>query len=235
VRETADRDVLLLHGFTGVPAHLESLRDALNAHGFHPIAPLLPGHGTSARDLGRTAWRDWHRAAAATLDTLGPRVAIAGLSMGALLAILLAAERPDRVRAAVLMSTPLWLPPHLSLTYRVVSRLLPYFPKGGMDVRDPDRRQNVPGYSLYPVAAVRSLVELMGEAKRAAPRVTAPMLLVHARQDHSAPLACADWLEQALGGPVRRVTLEDSYHVVTLDVERDRVAQVVTDFFEETP
>jgi len=227
------RDALLLHGFTGSARDLSSLADALGERGFRVDAPTLPGHGTSPRDLARTRWPDWERAANAALYRLGERVAVAGLSMGALLAIRLAVEHPDRVAALALLSTPLWLsaPAHAAAW---IGRIVPYLPKGAVDVRDPvERKAAATGYRLWPLAALRSLLDLAAEARELAPRVRAPALVVHARNDHVAALACADELERTLGGPVRRITLERSFHVITRDVERVEVASLIGGFFQE--
>jgi carboxylesterase len=226
------REALLLHGFTGSPSDLVSLADALRARGFSVVAPTFPGHDESPRALARTGWPDWHRAARDALLALGPRVAIAGLSMGALVALLLAAEHPDRVGALALLSTPLWLPLHVRLGARLAP-VVRYLPKRGVDVSDAAERRRVAGYRCYPLAAVGSLIDLAARAQETAPRVSTPALIVHARHDHVAPFACAGALERSLGGPVRRVTLERSFHVMTRDVERDEVARCVGEFFEE--
>lgn len=227
------RNALLLHGFCGSPRDLDSLASALGERGFRVDAPTLPGHGTSPRDLARTRWPDWERASNAALDRLEGRVAIAGLSMGALLAIRLAVERPERVAALALLSTPLWLstPARAAAS---IGRLVPYLPKHGIDVSDPIERKAASGYRFWPLLALRSLLDLAALARAQTGRVGAPALVLHARNDHVAALACADELERTLGGPVRRVTLERSFHLLTRDVEREEVARLIGVFFQET-
>jgi len=216
-----------------VPSDLTSLSQHLAARDFRVAAPTLPGHGTSPRELRRTGWRDWYAAASAALDRLSPPAVIAGLSMGGLLALRLAARHPERVAAIALLSVPLWLPLPVRLGVRVLAPVLPYVPKRGIDVADPEQRRLVAGYRRYPLAAVASLLDLMQATGPLLGQVRAPALVIHARQDHTAPLACADEMARRLGGAVRRVTLERSFHVVTLDVERDHVAKLVGDFFSE--
>jgi carboxylesterase len=65
-------------------------------------------------------------------------------------------------------------------------------------------------------------------------RVHQPVLVIHSRQDHACPLANVSLLERTLRGHRRSVILEESYHVISVDVERERVAEEVVSFVEET-
>ena len=99
--------VLLCHGFTGSPASLRPWAEHHALAGAAVSVPLLPGHGTHWRDMQRTRWPDWYDALRTELleltDARGPAV-IGALSMGASLALRLAAERPDLVRGLVLVN-----------------------------------------------------------------------------------------------------------------------------------
>jgi len=57
------------------------------------------------------------------------------------------------------------------------------------------------------------------------PRVKQPTLIVHSKEDDYADLNNAVFLKTELPGRVDMVVLEDSYHMVTLDKQR----QVVVD------
>src|SRR5262250_3643679 len=100
---------------------MRPLGEALAAHGFSVRGVRLAGHGTSIDDLARTGWRDWFASVEHDLGLLRAqtrRVAVAGMSLGALLALHLAATRPADVAALILCGTPLrlgdarvrWLP-----------------------------------------------------------------------------------------------------------------------------
>jgi carboxylesterase len=100
--EHANTGVLLLHGLTGMPSEMRPLDRALTQLGCTVEVPLLPGHGATHRELLATGWSDWLGGARRAADGLAARcdtLVVAGLSMGALLATLLAADR--RHRAAV--------------------------------------------------------------------------------------------------------------------------------------
>ena len=49
------------------------------------------------------------------------------------------------------------------------------------------------------------------------------MLLLSSRQDHVVAPTSGDLVEASVSGPCERVWLERSYHVATLDYDRDEV------------
>ena len=101
--------VLLIHGFTGSPWEVRPLGEALAARGFHVQAIRLPGHGVDPEAMAWVTWRDWEHAAEEALKQLRgfQHVFVAGLSMGALLGMLLAARHPNRVSGLAMMA-PVW-------------------------------------------------------------------------------------------------------------------------------
>jgi carboxylesterase len=57
--------------------------------------------------------------------------------------------------------------------------------------------------------------------------LTCPMLLINSPQDHVVEPSNSDHLAATYGGPLERVVLERSYHVATLDYEKDLVFEHV--------
>ena len=80
------------------------------------------------------------------------------------------------------------------------------------------------------LAATALAGELAGIASIDLAAVTQPVLLVSSRHDDVVDPASADVIAAALGGPVRRVTLEHGGHVATLDEDRSRVCTAVETF-----
>src|SRR5512135_1188582 len=81
---------LLVHGLAGSPQEMRSLTKRLEEEGYAVHAPLLPGHGTSPRDLARTTWQDWYQPVREVFLQLASQyrtVSVAGLCMGSLLAL----------------------------------------------------------------------------------------------------------------------------------------------------
>jgi carboxylesterase len=99
-RDGVRRGVLLIHGLTGTPAEMLLLGKRLHSAGFTVHAVQLAGHCGDEADLLATGWRDWYASverAAIELRAQVDHLFVAGLSMGALLALLLAARRPELV------------------------------------------------------------------------------------------------------------------------------------------
>jgi carboxylesterase len=238
------RGVLLIHGFTGTPFEMRHLGRRLHERGMTVACPLLPGHGGSAAALARTTYHDWFGAVERAFYELRERcerVAVAGLSMGGLLALHLCRHWRGEVAAVAAMATPLWVPPLASRLLRVARRLplgpvvLPGVPKlAGSDCRDPQMRRANPSIGSLPIAGLIQLEDLMQVVRAELPRIDTPALIMHARRDHTAPYACSEPLARELGSStVKHRPLERSYHLITIDVERDAVASAVAEFFEE--
>lgn len=233
--------VVLVHGFTGTPYELRYLADQLARDGFACHGPLLPGHGTSLDDLDHTTWRDWVaavEAAVAHMRTRTPQVALVGCSLGGLLALHHAAVHDDVVAVASL-AAPLWLGGLSGQIARWTAggplRRVRRLPKlGGSDVRDRAARAANPCYPAIPTRALGELLAFMPVVDAALPRVRRPLLVLHARQDHTAPVACAQRIADRARAERVRI-LPDSYHLIGIDVERDIVAAEVTTFLRRQP
>jgi carboxylesterase len=232
---------LLVHGFTGAPDEMRPLGEALAAAGFPVRAVRLPGHGTTVDDLARTRWPDWAAAVAdgaAVLAREVPCVAVAGMSMGALLALHLAATRPEAVTALVLLGTALavrdWRLRLVPLLARVpwLARRYALLPKTDRrDIADATARTASFTYEAVPLAAAVELVRLQRVVRRELRRVVQPALVLHGRHDHTVAVAQAARLARRLGSAWVEVhVLERSWHVITLDVERAEVGRLAVDF-----
>jgi carboxylesterase len=240
VGDDAEVGVVCIHGFTGSPYEMHHVGDALARAGCTVRGPLLPGHGTSVDDLARTTWRDWAGAVDGEVEAMARRcrrVAVVGQSLGGLLALHVAARRPE-IAAVAALATPLWLGGLSGHVARWVTRShigtrwLRQLPKlGGSDVRDRRVRAENPGYAAVPIRALGELLAFMGVVDAALPAITAPVLVLHARRDHTAPVACAARIAERCHARRVRI-LPRSYHLIAVDVERDIVAAEVSGFVD---
>ena len=124
--------VLVLHGLGG--DHRQSLDLAPPGLPRSWIAPDLPGHGESGPAEGPVGFGPFAALVAELLDTTvdGP-VPVVGVSMGAGIAVTLAASRPDLVDRLVLIR-PAWLdrpPPHLAVFTTIAELLGSLSPQDG--------------------------------------------------------------------------------------------------------
>lgn len=238
------RGVLLLHGFTGTPYELRPLGHALHAAGYTVCAPLLPGHGTTPEQMQTTGPADWERGAREALTRLATRcerIAVAGLSLGAALAIRLAALQPDQVHASIFMAAPFRLGLGFSallLAYRFgpAAGLLPMFPKLGRSggLVDPTHRAANPAYPVLPMRSGRQLLPFLLATRKLAGRVRQPSLVAHGAHDRITLPMGARQLARSLGSEqVWQLSLPRSAHVITLDHDRERLSAAAVAFLEQ--
>jgi carboxylesterase len=223
--------VLVLHGFTGNPQSMRGLAEACAAGGFAVELPLLPGHGTTVDDMATTTWADWSGAAEAAYQELANRcdkVVVAGLSMGGSLAVWLAGRHPE-IAGLVCVNAVVEVPAELlGPVQEMLDGGVDRIPAVGGDVADPDQREKA--YDATPLRPLLSLAGAGAELGPALARITCPVLVMNSPQDHVVDPSNSDKLAASVAGPVERVTLERSFHVATLDYDRDIVNERAVDF-----
>jgi carboxylesterase len=223
---------LVLHGFTGSPQSMRGLAEAFADAGFAVELPLLPGHGTSVEDMAQTTWADWSQAAQTAHDELASRVdevVVAGLSMGGTLALWLAAREPDIAGLVVINAAVDPLDQSLlDLVHAMQEEGETTMPGIGSDIADPDQTELA--YPDVPLSCLMSLNDAWSELDGALARITIPTLVLTSPQDHVVAPTNSDTLVNSLGGVVERVSLDHSYHVATLDYDRDLINERAVEF-----
>lgn len=224
------KGVLLIHGFTGSPSEMRLLGDYLHQLGYTVLAVRLCGHGTSVKELRHTNWRHWLSTAENgyyILRGLCSKIAVVGLSMGGLLSLKLAAEYP--VSKVVSLSTPIYIADKrlpLLPFYRIVRSYVPK-KKHKYNVGD----LTVVHYEATPLKSLSSLLELITQVKGLLPEVTAPALIVQSKVEHTVLPKSAQYIYDHLGSKDKQVVwLRRSGHIVTLDVEREKVFAEIGNF-----
>jgi carboxylesterase len=219
------RGALVLHGFTGNPQSMRGLALALADAGFTVEMPLLPGHGTDIADMLPTRWTDWSNAAEAAYEALAARsdsVVVVGLSMGGTLAVWLAEHHPEIAALAVV--NPLILPPDadtVALIESMVDSGDEVAPGIGSDIALEGAVESA--YPGLPLRAALSLFAAASDVEADLESVVCPVLVFTSVQDHVVDPTSSDILAARAKGPVERVTLERSFHVATLDHDKDEI------------
>jgi carboxylesterase len=77
---------------------------------------------------------------------------------------------------------------------------------------------------------LRSLFEAATEIQPDLVRIECPLLLFTSPQDHVVPPADSDVLAAAVSGPVERISCDRSYHVATIDYDRDMIVERSLEF-----
>jgi carboxylesterase len=246
--------VLLVHGLTGAPAEMKPLAKRLARRGFEVAAPLLAGHGVDEAALLKTTWREWLDGLCEAYDAFAKEVdtvSVAGICVGGALGLMLAAERPA-VRAAAVYSMTFeydgWNMPRFAVAAPVIQlvanlpgvRKLAWaetHPFGLKDERLRVLAERAPDSLIdgaidrLPLGALFQMYRLGRQLERVGKTIKTPTLILHARDDDMSHPRNAYRLQHALGGPTRLMLLEDSYHMIHVDQERDVVAAATAGFF----
>lgn len=244
--------VLMLHGLSGTAFEVMHVAKELNKQGYTVCIPVLPGHRTSVIELSATTWKDWYLAAEMHFEELSRNyktVSVAGLCMGAVLSLRLAAEKKERVNSLVLMSTTLaydgWAIPWYSfllplVLYTPLKYIWSYKEGGAYGVKNEAMRRRISSkmndkssvaYSETPANSIREMLGLIRSTKSRLGEISAPTLILHAAQDEVASPRNADYIEQHLGSAhVEKKILDDCYHMITIDNQRHIVARDAAEF-----
>ena len=174
--------ILLSHGWTATTAEVRLLAQRLHKQGYTVSGPLLPGHGATPHEMNRCRWQDWTQAMAAAYQRLAAqceRVFVGGESMGALLALYLAAEQPEV--AGILAYAPALRVPRLNtFKARLVVPFIRTVPKRTLH-HDADGKWQ--GYKVNPIPAFLQLIYLQRQVRRRLLDIRQPLLIVQGRLD----------------------------------------------------
>lgn len=237
-----DDAVLLLHGFTGSPWEVRPLGEALAARGYRVRGIRLPGHGSAPEAMQQVSYRDWEQAVEEAFLSLSAhrRRFVAGLSMGALLALQLAARHPQQVAALALLAPAmrfrdLGLRAMRYLRFLPVEAARPWVAKLSTDLQDPVERARSPLMPRFPLARVRDFWEVRQRARALLGQVEAPTLVAMATHDHVVTLEGGRELTRHISrsARVRLVEVSAGFHIMPRDRGRVAVAEAVARFFAE--
>lgn len=222
---------LVIHGFTGNPSSMRPIAEAMVADGHSVETPRLPGHGTTVEDMNTTSWSDWTAEVESAYQRLAGRcdhVVAMGLSMGGTLTAWIGAEHPE-VAGLVLVNAAAEPSDEMRAGLQAMLDGGDEYMDGiGSDVADPDVTESA--YAKVPLAPLVSMLDAVADLQDRLGDITAPALVMTSPQDHVVAPTASDHLAATLGGPVERETLERSYHVATIDFDRDLIIERIRDF-----
>ncbi len=222
--------VLLIHGFTGLPAGMLLLGEYLNRAGYSVLCPRLAGHGTSEQDLMRTTKEDWYNSVLDgfyLLRGLCEEIFVIGHSMGGLLTLKLAIEH--ELAKIITLAAPIFIDESRGLRNlpprEFCSDACVYTERKKLD-DVPPAVNNV--YEKTPLISVHEMVDLIDDAKKFLPKVKTPILIMHGEEDHTVQPRSARFIMDNVGSAEKKIiTVPNSGHLLPFAENRDFV-------FEET-
>lgn len=219
--------VLVIHGYTGSPQSVSYLARGLAQAEYTVASPRLPGHGTTPADMATKTASDWIAQLNADLDWLKERcdtLFVTGLSMGGTLTLYLAAQYPDLFKGIIPINAAIFInnPAFASLAYM---RGIPAeVPGVGGDIKAPDAPDL--SYPVVPTPTIKELAAIMKVTEEMLPEVTCPALVITSREDHVVPPANGEYILNRIASQEKRILwLEESYHVATLDNDKEKIVR----------
>ena len=249
--------VLLIHGLASSPLEVRYLATALNRAGFTVSVPALPHYGFVQEGESCGTWQDWLeevRLRYFDLESKYQTVCVGGLSMGATLSLALATQERS-ITAVALLSLTLaydgWAVPW----YRALFKAAYYTPLRNVyrfhegepyGLKNVQLRKKVAqamsttafsdiGPSTLSMEQLFQSSKLVDYVVSATPNAKADLLVIHAVDDETASPKSAEFaIDKAGSQHKRKIFLDNSYHIITLDNERDMVARETALFFQES-
>jgi carboxylesterase len=253
---TSGKGVLLIHGLTGSPPEMRFVAKRLNRVGFACSSPVLAGHCRDMDALHASTYEDWIASVHEAIDKFAPEVDelyAAGICVGGQLALLAAHQRPGKIKKVAIYSpmirydgwnTPIW--------WKNLQWMIPFaahmpilrdltFPESHPFGLKSDRLRKAVAQNsgdgiegTLPEFSLKGLYQnfrLNKALKKALPDMTVPTLLIHAREDDVSSPRNSIRLKAMHGGECHIEWLDDSYHMIHVDQERQKVADLTAAFF----
>jgi carboxylesterase len=184
---------------------------------------------------------------------------VCGLSMGALLALLLAADLPSRLSGVAAISPTLfydgwnipWYRKFITAAYAWPLRYVLYWkedpPYGIKDAtmrrfierqyreggfHDTERARKY-GYPYFPLSLLHQLSLLVRHITPRLGRIRVPVQVIQALEDDMTSIRNAQYIFDAVGSRMKELAVfGESYHVIPADRERETVAAKIAAFFD---
>lgn len=249
--------VLLIHGLTGTPTEMKYLKKKVSKAGFVAEAPTLAGHGTTIEELLKCRWTDWVESVQENFNKLQEtcdKTFIVGLCASSGLAIIVAARDP-RVAGIILISTqygkfskhmpwtnyllPIAYPfPYLrrrfywteTPPYGIKDPVMQNLITASLEAAKNDESADHGTFRTY-VQTIYESELVYKEAKKSAPKVKCPALIMHSLEDSWFAPENALRAARDLGSAEKKVImLSGCDHVLSVDLKKSEIASQIIDF-----
>ena len=225
---------LLIHGFTGTPSSMQPMGEYLADNNITTLGVRLKGHGTSIEDLHKCNYKDWIASAEQGLWDLKKycqHIFVGGLSMGGALSLHLAHLYPVEIKGVATICAPVLITDKKMLLTPFLKHLIKTIPSIGGNLKDPEAEEIT--YDKTSVPAVHELIKLLKMVKSELPSIKQSALIFASREDAVVSPRNAPYILNHLGSENKNlIWLDNSYHVATLDYDKELIFQKTLEFIE---
>ncbi len=234
------KGVLLVHGWSSTAYEVRRLGKYLHENGYTVYGLMLSGHGTVPKDLENVKAENWIadvEKGYAKLKTTCDKVYVAGTSIGASIALILA-EQEKEMAGLVLMATPhklrfekigVALVKLVLLFNSKQYRTKFYPPTFGAS----DSITRMISYQSYPVASVLEVFELVRRARKNLGSISQPCLLMQSTHDH---MVAKDSMEKIYAKinskQKKKIYIHKAYHTFIPDIKNEHAFRDILEFLD---
>ncbi|MCP8969505.1 alpha/beta hydrolase [Ectobacillus ponti] len=222
--------VLVSHGFTGTTQSMRFIGERLAEAGFTVYGPRLKGHGTHYEDMEASTYAEWVASVEEGYEKLKQeckRVFVLGLSMGGTLTLYLASKYPD-ISGIVPVNAAIEITAMEPLEGASEPR---YLDAIGSDIKQAGVVELA--YEKTPVKSVGEILQLMRLTKERLPLIQCPALIMVSTEDHVVPPDNSRLILESISSAEKEILqLENSYHVATLDQDKELIAERAISFIQ---
>ncbi len=254
-RGSSKRAFLLIHGYESSPYTLRFIGETFHAQGHSVFAPLLPGHGTTIKDLAKTRYDHWYEAIRRVYVRERPRFDeffILGFSLGANLGLRLATQYRNEIApsALILISAPIVLNGFLNGALVMRDWRLMFTGIGRFFMRPISKRRDLVSADLinptvsyneaYAVPPLHSFRTNLEKVKPYLKYLKMPVCMIHATNDWTINVENGYYILRKLGSQEKRIYLfeidEDvstKHELLTHEIVKNKVIHYIYSFLAD--
>jgi len=245
--------VVLLPGLCGSELEMGAIPRLIKQSNHTYTIPRIKGYSAHTGLTGYQEWIDSVDQFVTDLSQTHHSISIAGLSMGATLALAVA-EQNSKVHSLVILSPVFlfdgwsvpWYYPFLALLYKIGIRNWHFKEREPFGVKNVELRRHIRkavmantvselGAAHLPAVHLYQSLELIKATKKDLSSITADTLIIHAIDDETASPKNPEIIMNRISSETcRMIWLGNSYHMITVDNEREVVANEVNNFINQT-
>ncbi|MDH4261952.1 MAG: alpha/beta fold hydrolase [Spirochaetia bacterium] len=254
-RGASDTAFLLVHGYESTPFTLKNLGKQLHESGHSVFAPLLPGHGTSIKQLAKTRYEHWYEAVRRVYikERMNyKKFFIIGFSLGGNLSLRLAVQYRVEMppSALILISTPVVLNGVINgalvvRDWRLIFSGIARFFLGPVtkrrdlvssDIINPTVTYN----EAYVVAPLHSFRTNVVKIKKYLKYITVPICIIHASNDKTIDVENAHYILRKVKSVEKQAfifkineEISTRHEILTHETIRDKVFNYIFSFLND--